>query len=58
MTTTCRVCGREIARRQIAPGFVRWGHTTNPRNEHHPAQPPRKLAPEADTETRAAWGDK
>ena len=34
MTSTCRICGREIAQRFVGTVVV-WGHLTNPRNDHH-----------------------
>ena len=38
MTSTCRICGREIAQRFVGAVVV-WGHLTNPRNDHHYAIP-------------------
>src|SRR3989304_1834199 len=34
MTSTCRICGREIAQRFVGTVVV-WGHLPNPRNAHH-----------------------
>ncbi len=55
MTTTCKVCGREIARRFVGQMIV-WGHVVNPRDQHHEARPPRNVAPESEAEKREAYG--
>ena len=40
MTATCKTCGQEIAQKFVGQTVI-WGHTVNPRNQHHPAVPKR-----------------
>jgi hypothetical protein len=32
-------CGRQLQRREVAPGLVVWGHVTNPARDHHYPRP-------------------
>ena len=53
MTSTCRICGREIAQRFVGTVVV-WGHLTNPRNDHHYAAPLRQSTAAGDVKAPSA----